>query len=222
MSFSDFKSLSKVAERYNITCLKQGFTSGIPPIELTRFFRSEIEHRLKYKKTSSGERFLCEAMIVPLLIDVLKIHRKLNIWSHECDLETEDPELSGFPDYVVSYKGETEDYEQLRFPLLLATFAKKDDFGLGWAQTLAGMIACQKFNKYKGFTIYGIATNGTQWEFATLQNGVFIKDENSYSLFTSLSKIAGIIHHIYTQTALQVEKHLAENENAEKNGDMMV
>ena len=89
--------------------------------------------------------------------------------------------MSGILDYVISYKDEIDDYEQLRFPLLTIADAKKDDFADGWAQILAEMIACQKLNKNTDLLIHGIVTNGIFWEFGTLTNNTFVKDEISYS-----------------------------------------
>ena len=59
--------------------------------------------------------------------------------------------------------------------------AKEDDFAGGWGQILAEMIACQKLNKNTDLLIHGIVTNGIFWEFGTLTNYTFVKDEISYS-----------------------------------------
>ena len=211
MSFSDFKSVQKVADKYNITTIKGDFTSKSSEFTLNQYFIDDINKGLKLRKSNSSEYFLCEFLISPVLFEVLKSHQKLNLWSHDCFIETGDIELSGIPDYIISYKGEIEDYEQLIFPLLTIADAKKDDFAGGWAQTLAEMIACQKLNKNTDLIIHGIVTNGIFWEFGTLTNDVFVKDEFSYALSTSLPKIAGIINHIYTQTTIQVEKYLIDN-----------
>ncbi len=210
MSFSDFQ---KVVGKYGITTLKKDLTSKLSELTLSQYFIENLHEGLKLKKTNSSEYFLCEFVISPLLFEVLKRHPKLNLWSHDCFLDTGEAELSGIPDYLISYKGEIDDYEQLRFPILTVADAKKDDFAGGWAQTLAEMIACQKLNENNHFEIFGIVTNGIFWEFGTLQNDIFIKDEFSYALLTSLSKIAGIIDNIYSQTTTQVEKYL----NVEKN-----
>ena len=155
--------------------------------------------------------FFCEVLISPVLSEVLKSHSKLNLWSHDYFIETSDNDLTRIPDYIISYKGDIEDYEQLIFPLLTITDAKKDDFAGGWAQTLAEIISCQKLNKENNLNIFGIVTNGTVWEFGILKSDTFIKDDFSYSISFNLNKIAGIIDYIYTQTTKQVEKYLIDN-----------
>jgi len=211
MSFSDFKSVQKVADKYNITTIKGDFTSKSSEFTLNQYFIDDINKGLKLRKSNSSEYFLCEFLISPVLFEVLKSHQKLNLWSHDCFIETGDIDLSGIPDYIISYKGEIEDYEQLIFPLLTIADAKKDDFAGGWAQTLAEMIACQKLNKDSNLNIFGIVTNGTVWEFGILKGDTFIKDDVSYSISFNLNKIAGIIDYIYTQTTNQVEKYLIDN-----------
>jgi len=210
MSFSDFKSVQKVAEKYNITTIKEDFTSHISEISINQYFTDDIYKGLKLRKTNSNEYFLCEFLISRVLFEVLKMHPKLNLWSHDCYLDA-GTDLTGVPDYLISYKGEIEDYEQLRLPLLTIADAKKDDFAGGWAQTLAEMYACQKLNKNNDLSVFGIVTNGTLWEFGVLKNENFIQDNFSYALSVNLKKILGILNEIYSQTTIQVEKYMPEN-----------
>ncbi len=211
MSFSDYKLLPKVAEKYKITTIKSEFTNKIPEMELNQYFIDDIYKAQKLRKTNSNEYFLCEFLISPVLFEVLKLHSKLNLWSHDCTIETDVEGLSGTPDYIISYKGEIEDYEQLRFPILAVADAKKDDFAAGWAQTLAEMIAFQKLNKDDELVVYGIVTNGTTWEFGMLKKNVFVQNTISYSIGSNLNKIVGIINYIYSEITTTIEKYLKDN-----------
>ncbi len=210
MSFSDFKTVPKVADKYKITTLKGDLFSAIPELELSQNFIERVNKALKFKKTNSSEYFLCEFLIAPVLFEVIQNHSKLNIWSHDCTLEF-DNDLTGVPDYIISYKGDLEEYEQLQYPLLTVGDAKRDDFAYGWAQTLAEMIAMQKLNKDETLTVFGIVTNGTLWEFSILKKNIFTQHSISYAVGTSLNKIAGIINYIYTETTKNVEKYFMEN-----------
>ncbi len=211
MSFSDNKSLQKVADKYKITTLKSDFTTKIEDFQLDKGFIDDIYKAQKMRKSNSNEYFLCEFLISPILFEVIKQHPKLNLWSHDCILDTGEEGLSGVPDYLVSYKGEIEDYEQLLYPILTVADAKKDDFAAGWAQTLAEMIALQKLNKDDSLIVYGIVTNGTLWEFAMLKKNIFMQNTISYSIGISLNKIAGIVNHIYNETTKTVEKFMIDN-----------
>jgi hypothetical protein len=211
MSFSDFKSLPKVAEKYKITTIKSDFTTSIEELQLNQGFVEDIYKAMKMRKTNSNEYFLCEFLISPVLFQILKLHSKLNLWSHDCTIDAGEEGLNGVPDYLISYKGETEDYEQLMYPILTVADAKKDDFAGGWAQTLAEMIALQKLNKDDSLVVYGIVTNGTLWEFGMLRKNIFVQNTISYSLGSNLNKIAGILNHIYTDITLNIEKFLSDN-----------
>jgi len=211
MSFSDFKSLQKVAEKFKITTLKSDFSAKIEELQLNQGFIDDIYTAQKMRKSNSNEYFLCEFLISPILFEVIKQHPKLNLWSHDCILETGEDGLSGVPDYLVSYKGEIEDYEQLLYPILTVADAKKDDFAAGWAQTLAEMIALQKLNKDNSLIVYGIVTNGTLWEFGMLKKNIFMQNTISYSIGISLNKIAGILNHIYNETTKTIEKYMIDN-----------
>jgi hypothetical protein len=57
-------------------------------------------------------------------------------------------------------------------------------------------------------TVYGWATNGTFWEFAKLENNVFIQHEIGYSIATDTAKIAGILNHIFTTVVKGAEEYL--------------
>jgi len=211
MLFSDFKSLQKVAEKFKITTLKSDFSAKIEELQLNQGFIDDIYTAQKMRKSNSNEYFLCEFLISPILFEVIKRHPKLNLWSHDCVLETGEEGLSGVPDYLVSYKGEIEDYEQLMYPILTVADAKKDDFASGWAQTLAEMIALQKLNKDDSLIVYGIVTNGTLWEFGMLKKNIFMQNTISYSIGISLNKIVGIVNHIYNETTKTVEKYMIDN-----------
>ena len=219
MAFSDFKSIQEVIEKYTVKTIKEDFTNNIPELEFKQDFVADIKKSLRMRKSSASEYFLCERLISPLLFEIRKRHEKLNIWSHECYLKTDDPNLSGTPDYIISYKGEEENYERLQYPILTVADAKKDDFMGGWAQILAEMLACQKLNKNTHFTLFGIVSNGDFWQFASFKDNLFIQDPASFSIAGQLNKIAGIIDHIYGETTRQVEEHLAqlEKENNTQN-----
>ena len=67
---------------------------------------------------------------------------------------------------------------------------------LGWAQTLAEMIACQKVNEPHTIPIYGIVTTGNVWEFACLDGNVFTQDVYSYSIGLNTHKIVAVLDYI--------------------------
>ena len=45
------------------------------------------------------------------------------------------------------------------------------------------MVAAQRVNENNNLTIYGVVSNGEQWEFATLHQSFFTQNITAYSIF---------------------------------------
>ena len=58
MSFGDFKSVQKVADKYNITTIKEDFTSKCTEFPLIQCFIDDINKGLKIRKSNSHDFFL--------------------------------------------------------------------------------------------------------------------------------------------------------------------
>lgn len=54
------------------------------------------------------------------------------------------------------------------------------------------------------------------WQFAKLENNVFVQDEISYSLSSEPHKIAGILNHIFTIVVKGAEEYLTKNPEKNK------
>jgi hypothetical protein len=52
------------------------------------------------------------------------------------------------------------------------------------------MLAAQQKNENKALTIFGIVTNGEQWEFARLENSILTRNSIAFSIFD--------LHPLYT------------------------
>lgn len=110
-------------------------------------------------------------LIWPLLLEIAKRHLKLKVWPG-ISLEA-DPEegLKGEPDYVVTKAGNIP-----KSPYVIIMEAKKDDFSKGWGQALTAMKAAQVLNareSSKDLSVYGLVTNGKDWEFGKLKGDHF-------------------------------------------------
>jgi hypothetical protein len=96
-----------------------------------------------------------------------------SLWSHKSI--TADAILTGTPDYVVA-KRSLLGKNVLDFPLVVIAEAKQNDFGRGWGQCLAEMIAAQRLNGNEKLAVYGIVTDGEVWQFGRLIEAVFTKN----------------------------------------------
>ena len=208
MAFSDFKNVFEVSAKYGTRIKKKLlFNESHYQYDIPSLYLEDLQYALDNKKPTPSEIAVSENFISPMLRLVGKKHPHLTYWSREYELKVDDM-LFGKPDYLFSYR---EDIEEIMYgmPLVCVAEAKIDDFVGAWGQALAGMVACQKL--FPHLTIYAWATNGTSWEFAKLENNVFIQHELSYSISTDAPKIAGILDHIFTTVVKGAEVYLAQN-----------
>jgi hypothetical protein len=143
MPFSEFKNINMVLEKYPLRIKREKF---IPDAirELPDWFIENWNFALKKKQIDESEFFHCEAFIFPFLQEAWKRYPKLQLWSHQSIYYSD--ELSGEPDYLLSYIPDEVIRNMINKPLLAVVEAKKENFTEGWGQCLAELIACQYIN----------------------------------------------------------------------------
>jgi hypothetical protein len=134
-----------------------------------------------------------------LLIDVLFAEivpnqPLLKIWKSE-PLESEI--ASGTVDYLIAPKR-----AYAATPLLCVAEAKRDDFVQGRAQCIAEMAACRWNNRRDGLDIpvYGIVSNGNDWQFYKLTPTNDVHETEMYSL-RSLPELLGVLDYVCAECA---------------------
>jgi hypothetical protein len=88
-------------------------------------------------------------------------------------------------------------------PYLIVVEAKRDDFTRGWAQCLAAMLAAQKLNNLPDQTLFGITTNGRNWEIGKLEGSTFTQESGPFTL-RDLDQLCAVLHYVFEQCRLQV------------------
>jgi len=206
MAFSDFKNTLEVAQKYGLRLQQNNFLVVKPKV-LNEIFKEELAYSLKHKKPTPSEIAISENLISPMIRTVAKTHPHLLYWSREYYLEV-DKDLVGTPDYLFSYT-QYPDEISLGMPLVCVSEAKIDDFVKAWGQTLAEMVAIQKLGY--DFPIFAWATNGITWEFAKLENNIFMQHSDSFSITKNTEEIAGILDWIFTESVRNAEDFLERN-----------
>ncbi len=193
MAFSDYKNISQVQKRYTIRYEEANFIAAQriePPAAFAEEFEISREHIDIY--VSEGSR--SEIIIFPILREVWKNYRQTYLlWAQK--RISYDDDLTGIPDYIIATRsplGKTV----LESPLLIAVEAKKNDFGQGWAQCLAELLAAQKINDDTGFLVHGVVTDGKLWEFGRLSEDIFTKNIQSYTV-DDLSLLFGVLDFVF-------------------------
>lgn len=200
MSFSDYKTLAKVQTEFQIKYKESVFLEKCA-IPVSTTFMEEFNFNLKHFDVFSSEAARCELIILPILREVYKkFAGQFSLWVQKTI--TCNEQLNGTPDYLIAKRsplGKTV----LEFPLLIIAEAKKNDFEQGWAQCLAELIAVQKLNNNEKMPIYGIVTDGKYWEFGKLENRVFTKNRESFSV-DHLPELMGTLDSIFTIVSHQI------------------
>ncbi|MDF5729391.1 MAG: hypothetical protein PUP92_15570 [Rhizonema sp. PD38] len=186
MGYGDF-SFTEVLNSFNlITEESEGIFSDSKPKELSFLYQQTLADYLKFVSLSSSEKLRSEALVFPLLAELVRsAPTQLNIFSGS-DF-TVDPSrgLNGRCDFLIT---KSPEILAIRSPVIVVVEAKKSDLGEGLGQCLATMVAAQIFNGDPMRPVLGTITTGTIWIFLLLENNIVKIDLTEYSI-----KQAGLI-----------------------------
>ena len=136
-----------------------------------------VTSKLDYKSTEGSIR---EYVISPILKEAWKRYADdFLLWVEKAI--NYDNELTGVPDYIISRRS-SRGKIFFESPHVAIVEAKKDDFTAGWSQCALEMYAIQKINNTDTSAVYGIVTNGDTWEIASLENNIFTKFTDIFTL----------------------------------------
>ena len=110
--------------------------------------------------------------------------------------------LSGYPEYVLARRSPLGKVVFDK-PYLLIVEAKQDNFDWGWGQCLAEMVAAQRLNGESAIAIFGIVSNGINWEFGKLEGNRFTHHPAPYSIF-ELRSLFAIVNYLFQQSEIQL------------------
>jgi hypothetical protein len=203
MAFTEFKNLGQILRLHDISVQKKNFITATPQ-EIPARLVEDVDFVLKYVNYDSSEAAICENLIYPVLFQVWKrFLDTLALHSHRT--WQVDASLTGIPDYLISavskYGGTVIDT-----PVLVAIEAKKDDFEGGWGQCAAEMVAAQRTNQNNDLTIYGLVSNGEQWEFGALNQSLFTQSITAYSIF-DLDKLYSALYFVLADCKNQLNQN---------------
>jgi hypothetical protein len=193
MSYSQFTSLSRVKESFNLKT-QEGikFIPFTNPIQASPVLTAYLEESLPLA-ASASEKARSEGIIYPVLLEVRRIlNRQISLFSGEDFTVDETVGLNGICDFLLSRSPEILEIES---PVVVIVEAKKADLRTGFGQCIAEMVAAQRFNIAKNHpagVIYGSITSGTQWRFLKLEENTVTIDLMDYPL-PPVEKILGIL-----------------------------
>jgi hypothetical protein len=205
MAFSNYKDIGSVLKEFQITYTEANFMSEVE-FNISDYFREDLQTVMQDGVPHASEFSICENLIYPVLKEVWKCYRsKFVLWGHKSLIYDEN--LSGFPEYILAKRSPLGKVVFDK-PYFLLVEAKQDKFGEGWAQCLAEMVAAQKLNDELHIVIFGMVSNGTDWEFGKLEKTFFTNNNNRY-LIQDLEKLFAAVNYVFQQCELQLNQLVA-------------
>ena len=204
MGFKKFKLIDDVVDHFQLSFQKENFLVETQHLKMPNFLKSELDYVMNNIPYKVSEAAIRENILYPILKEVFKqFDDTLMLWANKSI--SFNKELSGMPDYILAKQSERG---KIIFgkPLLAVVAAKKDDFEGGWAQCLLEMYTIQKINDKPEVTVFGIVTNGDNWEFGQLEGNLFTENLMIYSLFPldTLFTVLSSFFNLCKQNALKL------------------
>ncbi len=204
MPLSSSKSLGETVKELQVIYTEANFvTKSAFPV--SEYFQQDLEYVMREGVVNNSEFAICENLIYPILKEVWKAYSsKFTLWSHQ--LLTCDDALSGYPEYVLARRSPLGKVVFDK-PYLLIVEAKQDNFDWGWGQCLAEMVAAQRLNgelaDKSAIAIFGIVSNGINWEFGKLEGNRFTHHPAPYSIF-ELKSLFAVVNYLFQQSEIQL------------------
>ena len=206
MAFNNYTSVDVVVKKHRLV-----FVQGplVPPDPTAPpfgdYFKAELAFNLRKLPIGRSEVGAGEVLLFPILREVWKPYSDdLALFTHEG--LTFDDDLTGTPDYFVC---KVSEFGQTipDTPSLLVAEAKLDDFERAWGQCAAAMLAAQRLNQAPDVPVYGIATNGREWQFGILLGRELRVDPHTVTLST-LDLLGQCLHAVFRLVRAQAVSHV--------------
>ncbi|RCJ30069.1 hypothetical protein A6770_21510 [Nostoc minutum NIES-26] len=204
MAFISYKDIGAVLKEFQITYTEANFIEEIE-FSISDYFREDLQTVMQDGVPSASEFSICENLIYPVLKEVWKCYRSnFVLWGHKSLVYDEN--LSGFPEYILANRSPLGKVVFDK-PYFILVEAKQDNFAEGWAQCLAEMVAAQKLNNEMDVTIFGIVSNGKDWEFGKLEK-MFTQNKTRYFI-QNLDQLFAAVNYVFQKSEMQLNELVA-------------
>lgn len=190
MGFKKYKSVDEVAIKFQLSIKKEAFITSVPRLQMPALLKADLEYIVLNYPYNISEAAIRETILFPILKEVWKKYdQTLMLWANKSIYFSK--ELTGMPDYMVAKQSHLGKVVFGK-PLLAIVEAKKDDFEGGWAQCLLEMYTIQKINNNPQIPIFGIVSNGDNWQFGKLENSQFTENPH-YAFLQEMDNLFSIL-----------------------------
>ena len=194
MAYSDFTTLAKVRESFNLTVEEPlNLFADISEVLPSSYLQTTLNENVSLATAINTEKARAELIIAPILLEVRrKFNFQVGFFSgSEFNVDVAVG-LNGYCDYILTA---SKDSYEIRAPVITLTEAKNESIKSGLGQCIAEMVAAQLFNQRNGEqieSIYGAVTTGTNWKFLQLIDSTISIDKRDYFI-NEVSQILGIL-----------------------------
>lgn len=206
MAFNSYVNVDAVVKKHRLVFIQGPLVPPDPTAPpFSDHFKEELAFNLRKLPINRSEVGSGEVLLFPILREVWKPYSDdLALFCHEG--LTFDEDLTGTPDYFVC---KVSEFGQTipDVPYLLIAEAKLDDFERAWGQCAAAMLAAQKLNQAPDLPIYGLATNGTAWQFGLLLGRELTVDPNAVAL-SSIDQMTQRLHAVFRAVRALAVSHI--------------
>ncbi len=196
MSYKNFKNISEVCETFNLKYKEEEFIKT-KKIIAEEYLFPMLKDFFNDNSSFASEAAISERIIFPIIYAVSK-QNKLPVWSQLQFNVDRKQKLTGVPDFILAPA--LEGRKGFKLPVVCIGEAKKKDFDEGWGQVGAEMYAAQYANikdktdkniieKIKSIPIYGLVTDGKDWEFGQIIENEIIINKSKLVAERELQKL---------------------------------
>jgi hypothetical protein len=144
----------------------------------------------------NNEKAKSELVITPILVEMWEKNPRFKPFSGMTFNVDATKGLKGRCDFLISAKLDTV---RLDAPIVCVFEAKNDNLEDWYGQCGSEMYAAKIFNEQENepySVIYGVVTNGGEWQFLKLENNILFVDNKKYAL-ANLPELLGAIQKVY-------------------------
>lgn len=193
MAYSDF-TLTKLKKQFGLQQKRVELFNNIVEIAPSQHLAFDIEEGSRMPKNTEKAR--SENLVSPVLKETFRHNKeKLTLFSGYGFNVDSEKGLNGNCDCIIAGQG---DIMELTNPIICLVEAKNGVIEDGYGQCGAEMYAARLYNEDLGTPItemYGIVTNGEEWQFMMLKEQMIYFEAKTVSL-DRLPRILGILQHI--------------------------
>jgi hypothetical protein len=193
MAYSDF-TLTKLKKQFGLEQKRTELFNDVIDTPVSERLSLDIEEGLTMPKNTEKAR--SENLVSPVLKEIFRRNKqKLTLFPGYGLTVDSEKGLNGNCDCIIAGRA---DIMELTNPIICLVEAKNGVIEDGYGQCGAEMYAARLYNEDLGTSIpemFGIVTNGEEWQFMMLKEQVIYFESKTISL-DRLPRILGILQHI--------------------------